>query len=235
MSEHHREKRISSILFILFFIIISVIIAYFCTEHARDEAEVGSGVDISSNSSFDEDWNMVLVNKSHHIPSGYKVKLKKLPGGERVDERIYPWLKKMMDAAREDGIHTVVADGYRTSEEQQKLMDKKIGEYRAQGYPFAKAKEESERWVASPGTSEHQLGIAVDINADGINSVGTDVYTWLYQNSYKYGFILRYPPDKTNITGTVYEPWHYRYVGIKVATEIHSRGICLEEYLGGMK
>ena len=85
---------------------------------------------------------------------------------------------------------------------------------------------------AIPGTSEHQLGLGVDINADGINSYGYEVYNWLAQNAYGYGFIYRYPENKVTITGIANEPWHYRYVGVNAATEIYKRGICLEEYLG---
>jgi len=85
--------------------------------------------------------------------------------------------------------------------------------------------------VAVPGTSEHQLGIAIDINGDGSNSSSEVVYDWLANNAYKYGFILRYPSDKVEITKTQFEPWHYRYVGEKAAGEIYSQGICLEEYL----
>ncbi|PKK96998.1 MAG: D-Ala-D-Ala carboxypeptidase VanY, partial [Tenericutes bacterium HGW-Tenericutes-3] len=84
---------------------------------------------------------------------------------------------------------------------------------------------------AIPGTSEHQLGIAVDINADTNKSTNDQVFQWLNKNSYKYGFILRYPSDKTRITRTIYEPWHYRYVGKEAAEEIYAQGLCLEEYL----
>lgn len=86
--------------------------------------------------------------------------------------------------------------------------------------------EQAKQWVAVPGYSEHQLGLAVDINA-----ATYDVYFWLQENSYKYGFIFRYPAGKTDITGTAEEVWHYRYVGVEAATEIYERGICLEEYL----
>ena len=81
-----------------------------------------------------------------------------------------------------------------------------------------------------PGTSEHQLGLAVDINADSFRCSDEEVYEWLDENAHKYGFILRYPPAKQEITGISYEPWHYRYVGVEVAEEIYGRGICLEEY-----
>ena len=79
-----------------------------------------------------------------------------------------------------------------------------------------------------------QTGLAVDINADGVNSSGQQVYAWLADNAWKYGFILRYPEDKTEITKTDYEPWHYRYVGKEAAKEIYESGLCLEEYIGMM-
>lgn len=81
------------------------------------------------------------------------------------------------------------------------------------------------------GYSEHQTGLAVDINADGVNSTGNQVYKWLEKNAWQYGFILRYPSDKEDLTGTAYEPWHYRYVGRNAAEEIYHQGICLEEYI----
>ena len=92
------------------------------------------------------------------------------------------------------------------------------------------AERTAKEWVALPGTSEHQLGIAVDINADKSKSSNDEVYMWLAANAHNYGFILRYPQGKQEITGTSYEPWHYRYVGVDAAREIYERGICLEEY-----
>ena len=99
---------------------------------------------------------------------------------------------------------------------------------------FKKAKSEAKKWVADVGYSEHQTGLAVDINADGVNSSGQQVYAWLADNAWKYGFILRYPEDKTEITKTDYEPWHYRYVGAESAAKIYESGLCLEEYIGMM-
>ena len=84
--------------------------------------------------------------------------------------------------------------------------------------------------AAVPGTSEHQTGLAVDINADGIHSAGREVYRWLDQNAYRYGFILRYPSAKTGITGISNEPWHYRYVGVDAATFIYENDLTFEEY-----
>lgn len=176
-------------------------------------------------------WSLILVNKWNPIPDDYKIELTKLANGESVDTRIYPALQEMFDAARKDNIYPVVASGYRTAKKQQSLMEEKINAYKTDGYSPKEAKAKAEAWVAIPGTSEHQLGIAVDINADRIHSTGDEVYKWLDENACKFGFIRRYPPDKTEITGVINEPWHYRYVGVKAATEIQSQGVCLEEYL----
>lgn len=178
-------------------------------------------------------WCLILVNKWNYIPDDYKVELIELESGESVDTRIYPALQEMFDNAKSDNIYPVVASAYRTSKKQQSLMDEKINEYENEGYSAEEAKAKAETWVAVPGTSEHQLGIAVDINADGIHSTGEEVYEWLGENAYKFGFINRYPSDKTEITGIINEPWHYRYVGITAATEIYNQGVCLEEYLNG--
>lgn len=104
------------------------------------------------------------------------------------------------------------------------------------GIRLEDAKAKAGRQVAVPGTSEHQLGLAVDIvdvsyQLLDTNQENTDVQKWLLENSWRYGFILRYPTDKTDITGIVYEPWHYRYVGKEYAKEIHEKGVCLEQYL----
>lgn len=176
------------------------------------------------------EWNLIVVNRWNPIPENYSVELTVLSNGQKVDSRIYPHLQEMFDAARAEGIYPIVREGYRTDEEQQEILDDKIQAYINEGYSQWRAERTAKEWVALPGTSEHQLGIAVDINADKSKCTNDDVYAWLAENAYKYGFILRYPLDKQEITGTSYEPWHYRYVGVEAAQEIYERGICLEEY-----
>jgi D-alanyl-D-alanine carboxypeptidase len=230
--KHHtsRARKIVRIILILAF--LAVLLA--CGKFLIDKDSINDLWDISPTNKADT-WNLILVNRWHTIPDDYEVDLTQLSNGQSVDTRIYPSLQAMFDAARADGIYPVVASGYRTAEYQQSLLDEKIKEYKAQGYSAAKAQELAEVSVAVAGTSEHQLGIAVDINADPDQSTDDEVYEWLHKNSYKYGFILRYPSDKTDITGTIYEPWHYRYVGVDAATEIYTQGICLEEYLENIK
>lgn len=178
-----------------------------------------------------EEWNLIVVNRWNELPEDYEVELS---NGQMVDSRVYPYLQEMFDAARTEDVYPVVREGYRTAEEQQEILDDKIQSYINQGYSQVKAERTAKEWVALPGTSEHQLGIAVDINADKSKCSNEDVYGWLAENAYKYGFVLRYPPGKQKITGTSYEPWHYRYVGEEAAKEIYERGICLEEYFKQM-
>ena len=181
--------------------------------------------------SEDHGWNLILVNRENYIPADYEVQLTELSNGKKVDSRIYPELQEMFNAARAQGYGLFVREGYRTQEEQQQLMNEKIEAYENEGKSKPEAKKLAEQWVAIPGTSEHQLGIAVDINADTTKSSRDDVYNWLEENAHTYGFIKRYPSNKTDITGIINEPWHYRYVGKEAASAIYSQGICLEEYI----
>ncbi len=176
-------------------------------------------------------WQLILVNSEYRVPESYEIELLTLSNGQQIDERIYPPLQEMFDDMRAKGIYPTVVSGYRSYEEQRAILEEKYLAYRGEGYSKARAKEHALEWVALPGTSEHQLGIAVDINPDYSVSDGEGVYDWLRDNAHKYGFIKRYPEDKTEITGIINEPWHYRYVGEKAAKEIYEQGLCLEEYL----
>ena len=177
------------------------------------------------------EWNLILVNYNHYIPDDYQVELTELSNGKKVDSRIYPDLQQMFNDARSEGLSLFVREGYRTAEEQQQIMNDKIEEYENQGCSRKEAKKMAEEYVAVPGTSEHQLGLSVDINADTTKSSSDEVYQWLDENAYKYGFVKRYPSDKTDITGINNEPWHYRYVGKEAAEIIKKENLCLEEYV----
>lgn len=174
---------------------------------------------------------LVLVNRTHIISDEYSGELVELDCGKSVDSRIYPDLQAMFDEMRSEGIYPIVNEGFRTRKDQQQMMTDQINAYLDEGYSRRKAEKLAEKIVAPVGSSEHELGIAVDIIADKAKSDNETIYNWLAENAYKYGFILRYPPNKTEITGIDYEPWHYRYVGKKAAAEIYEQGICLEEYL----
>lgn len=181
-------------------------------------------------------WNLLLVNPWNFIPEDFSVELAELEDGHQVDERIAADLTTMMADMRAEGLSPLICSSYRTDEKQQSLFRKKVESYLEKGYSLVEADEAAGKWIAVPGTSEHQTGLAVDIIDSGYPYLdeaqeNTQVQKWLMANSWKYGFILRYPSDKSHITGIWYEPWHYRYVGKEAAKEIYDRGICLEEYL----
>jgi D-alanyl-D-alanine carboxypeptidase len=220
-----RKRIIGCIIFVLIILLIAAIAVF------AGYPFTGDGKNIGQLDADDTAWCLILVNKWNYVPDDYKVELTELANGQSVDKRIYPALQEMFDTARSNNVYPIVASGYRTAKKQQSLMDEKIAEYRAEGCSAKEAAAKAEEWVSVPGASEHQLGIAVDINADGINSAGHEVYEWLNKNAHKFGFICRYPPDKTEITGVVNEPWHYRYVGVDAASAMHNQSICLEEYL----
>ena len=179
-----------------------------------------------------EGWELTLVNADHPLPADWQVQPVEVKGGQRVDERILPALQQLFDAARAEGLYPVVASGYRTNEEQRQIMEDKIEAYRQEGYPEDLARQAAAQWVAQPGTSEHELGLAVDINPDETMGTGRELYDWLLEHAWEYGFIKRYPAGKVDITGISNEPWHYRYVGQEAARAITEQGLCLEEYLG---
>lgn len=140
--------------------------------------------------------------------------------------------KEMFDAALNDGINILATSGYRSYSVQENLYNSRVEKTGV---------EKTRQYTAEPGASEHQTGLAIDILAEDYPYLdegfeNTDTFKWLISNCYDYGFILRYPRDKENITGYNYEPWHFRYIGNKeVAQEIMEKGITFEEYISGVK
>lgn len=182
------------------------------------------------------DWRLLLVNKWNKIPSNYTMKLTELANGQAIDTRAYPDLQQMMDDCRAAGLSPIICSSYRSVDKQEQLYENKISRLMAEGYSYERAKEEAGKVVAIPGTSEHQTALALDI-VDATNQnldetqESTAVQKWLIEHSWEYGFVLRYPNGKSDITGIIYEQWHYRYVGRKAAREMKERDMCLEEYL----
>ena len=182
---------------------------------------------------------VTLVNPWHHVPEGYTVDLTPINDLHQVATVAYDDYLEMMRECTNAGHQPVVCSSYRTQEYQQGLFDRKVQRVLDDpytNYTEEEAKAVAAREVAIPGTSEHQLGLALDIidnrnwNLDE-SQAQMPTQQWLMENSWRYGWILRYPNEKSEITGIIYEPWHYRYVGREVAEEIHKTGLCLEEYL----
>ena len=186
-----------------------------------------------------EDWRLLLVNPWNDLPEDYAMELAVLSNGLKVDTRIYEDLEAMLSACRAAGLRPVVCSAYRTEATQVRLYNNKIARLRAAGWTGDALLTEAARWVAVPGTSEHQTGLALDIVSAGYQllddaQADTAEQQWLMEHCWEYGFILRFPADKTEITGIGYEPWHYRYVGREAAAAIHGSGLCLEEYLAAL-
>ena len=184
-----------------------------------------------------DSWNLILVNFQNPLSDDFAVpELTQLRSGQTVDSRIYPALQQMLDDARAAGLQPVVCSSYRSRDTQTQLYAAEIQSWLDRGCTQEDAEAQAAMWVARPGTGEHQTGLAVDIVDLSYQLLdeeqeNTPVQQWLMAHCAEYGFILRYPADKSALTGIGYEPWHYRYVGEEAAREIMDGGLCLEEYL----
>lgn len=165
-----------------------------------------------------------LVNPWNQVPDDYVLNLVEIDGFQLDVLCEAPLLQMLLDC-ESAGYDCGINSAYRSMEKQQQLWDERYEEYKAAGYGSEEAKTLTGREVAIPGTSEHHLGLAVDISGYA------DTYAWLEEHSWEYGFIRRYPDEKLDVTGIVYEPWHYRYVGKELAQQLYTSGLCLEEYL----
>lgn len=171
-------------------------------------------------------WEFMLANPTHDI--GEYTPQTETIEGQQLDYRIVEPMREFVAAARAEGLSVYLSSGYRTYADQNYLFNRKIG----QGY----SEEDAAKIVARPGTSEHQTGLACDItdkyyDLKDSSLEQTATYKWMCQHCQEYGFIVRYPNDKSDITGIIYEPWHFRYVGVEAATYIMENGLCLEEFL----
>ena len=190
----------------------------------------------SENSGIEDDSLLILINRDHPVPNDLDYKLVKIEDNYYIDERVLPDLQKMLSDASDAGYELVVCSAWRSLKLQETLYNNKIDEYLSYGYSYSEAQEEAAFWVALPGTSEHEVGLAVDIVSEWYqhlthDQADTAEQQWLMEHCHEYGFILRYPEDKEDITQIGYEPWHYRYVGKEAAKKIMKQKICLEEYL----
>lgn len=191
---------------------------------------------------------LMLVNKDNKLPANYVPNLTTIPAkyyssadkDRRFDSRAASYLENFINDARKAGYDVNIISGYRTYQYQKANFDRHVKAFLAKGETQAEAEAHTALSVAPPGTSEHQTGLAADIITSDWYSKHSELtedfdktaaFKWLYKNCANYGFILRYPKDKENITKYEYEPWHYRFVGVSDAKKIMSSGKCLEEYV----
>ena len=179
--------------------------------------------------------NTLVVNPWNPMPEGYTPQLAEVGRKHKVDAVCLEPLLRMLADCEAAGFDPAICSSYREHEVQIELYDAKVEYFLKKGYSLALAKKEAGTIVAVPGTSEHELGLALDLVDNGNwdldeSQENTPAQKWLMEHCWEYGFILRYPTSKTASTGIIYEPWHYRYVGVELAMELRDSGMCLEEY-----
>ncbi len=182
------------------------------------------------------DWQLLLVNDWNPLPAGYDsdVSFTTVTGGKQMDSRITDAVEQMLKDA--SAYELAVVSAYRPKDEQTTLYWRKVKQYTDKGYSDLEAQKVGGTIVKRPGFSEHNCGLAMDVGGSGDYTLeqtfaNTAAYTWLIDHCADYGFILRFPKGKEDITGVIYEPWHYRYVGVEAAKYIMDNDLCLEEYL----
>ncbi len=188
-----------------------------------------------------EDWELILTNTDLPLPAGYAPpELETVVEPYSVDSRITAAALEMFANAKEEGISLVLVSAYRSEERQREIFESRKQEYLAAGKSEEEAVAATAEYHAIPGCSEHQTGLALDIMTAGYTDMvagyaETPAAKWLVENAGEFGFILRYPEGKTEVTGIAFEPWHYRYVGEGNARIMNARGFCLEEYIDYLK
>ncbi len=190
--------------------------------------------------SNEDDWCLALVNQDHPLDEEYVPTLVELIDDLEVDERIVDDAKQMLEDAEDAGLEMVVCSAYRSYKKQRENFNDDMETWVNSGYTMLEAYETTSKSIAVPGYSEHSMGLALDIVSKSYQELDeeqedTEEAQWLKEHCWEYGFILRYPVKATDITGIIYEPWHYRYVGKDAAKEIMEKGITLEEYLGAIE
>lgn len=185
-------------------------------------------------------WELTLVNAENPLPGDFSVSVRSIKSypDRQFDERAADSLEAMLADAEAAGYKLYLVSAYRSVPRQAALYERKTNWYLSQGYEPSLARTQAAKWVAVPGTSEHNLGLAVDLVSATWYQTHDDLteefettpeFAWLYTYAPEYGFVLRYPKNKTAATGIGYEPWHYRYVGKEAAKYLTENGLCLEE------
>ncbi len=189
---------------------------------------------------FDFDsYELRLVNPWNSIPEGFSPELENIDKayagfeGAQFDARAIDQLHALCNAAKADGVKLTVVSAYRTNSFQIFNFNRKVDRVMSENPNLTRgeAEKQAEKVVARPGTSEHQVGLAVDFNSVEDSFKNTKAYAWLVEHCSDYGFILRYAEEKQEKTGIIPEPWHYRYVGVEAAKTMEKENLCLEEFI----
>ena len=200
------------------------------TSTVVDNKTSGQLVDTQKNKI--DDWKLILANYENLLPEDFSVKVSNIDKTRQFDSRAIGELNDMMNAMKKDGITNVwIQSAYRSVSRQKELYDSSVKKYLQQGKTKEEAEKLTDEYINKPGSSDHNLGLAVDFNYVDNKFEKLDGFKWLKKNAEDYGFVLRYPKDKEDITKIAYESWHWRYVGVEHAKKMNELNMCLEEYV----
>ena len=196
------------------------------TQSTSENTTETTNVDVTT------DWRIRLANYDHILPEDFEVELADIDSTRQFDARAIKYLKDMINDMKKDGHTSIwVQSSYRSVARQKELYENSINKYLKQGKTQEEAEKLTDEYINKPGSSDHNLGLAVDFNYVDNTFADTDEYQWLLENAENYGFVLRYPKDKEDITKIAYESWHWRYVGEEHAKKMNELNMCLEEYV----
>ena len=183
-----------------------------------------------------ENWALTLINKNYTLEKTYSPVLAPVIEGSSVtaDSRVAEAYQAMYNDALEQGCILTPYAGYCSYQRQQTNFENKVQAFVLQGMTREEAELNAEQRVEQGGCSENNAGLAVDVISASAGFASTNEFKWLTEHAHKYGFVLRYPDDKAEITGMIYQPWHWRYVGVEAAQQMKAANQCLEEYLGSL-
>ena len=182
------------------------------------------------------DWRLTLANYENLLPENFTVKVENIDKTRQFDARAIGELNDMMNQMKKDGITNIwVQSAYRSVARQKELYDASVKKYLQEGKTQEEAETLTNEYINKPGSSDHNLGLAVDFNKVDNGFEKLDGFKWLQKNAENYGFVLRYPKDKEDITKIDYESWHWRYVGVEHAKKMNELNMCLEEYIQYLK
>lgn len=234
------KRFIAFIVIVVILIIVGISKAVKSIKTKKTSAEVQNNLEAIHNKIDNEgkenkeikDWRLKLANYDNILPEDFEIELSNIDENRQFDSRAIKYLNTMLDDMRKDGITNIwVQSAYRSVKSQRKLYDNSVKKYLDQGKSKKEAEELTLKYINKPGASDHNLGLAVDFNNVDQDFEKMKGFEWLTENAEKYGFILRYPKDKENITKINYEPWHWRYVGQEHAQKMNELNMCLEEYV----
>ena len=182
------------------------------------------------------DWRLTLANYENLLPENFTVKVENIDKTRQFDARAIDELNNMMNQMKKDGITNIwIQSAYRSVARQKELYDASVKKYLQQGKTQEEAEKLTNEYINKPGSSDHNLGLAVDFNMVDNKFEKLDGFKWLQKNAENYGFVLRYPKDKEDVTKIAYESWHWRYVGVEHAKKMNELNMCLEEYIQYLK